>query len=125
MAYNKSMGKEGKRSFSGIGGGTMYTSMDTMIIDEITEDRDADALVLGLVYSVGNLNFLYAYGTFVGDANSAGVKAHIVEQDMGFEYSVNDEFVIAAIYVIQEDLENSTKTGNDWNRAQMMVKYDF
>ncbi len=125
IAYNKSSAKDGKRSFSGIGGGTMYTSMDTMIIDEITQDRDADALVLGLVYSLSDWNFLYAHGTFKGDANSAGVKAHIVEQDIGFEYSVNDEFVLAAIYVMQEDLENSVKGENDWNRAQLMVKYDF
>jgi len=125
IAYNKSEGKSGKRSYVGVGGGTMYTSMDTMIIDEITEDRDADALVLGLVYSISDWNFLYAHGSFVGDANRAGEKAHIVEQDMGFEYSVNDEFVVAAIYVIQEDLENSVKTANDWSRAQLMVKYDF
>jgi hypothetical protein len=125
IAYNQASAKDGKRSFSGIGGGTMYTSMDTMIIDEITEDRDANALVLGLVYSISDWNFLYAHGSFVGEANSLGEKAHIVEQDMGFEYDVNDEFVIAAIYVIQEDLETSAKTANDWSRAQLMVKYDF
>ena len=125
VAYNYSVGKAGKTSFSGIGGGTMYTSMDTMIIDEITEDRDAQAIVAGVIYQVDNFAFLYAYGDFSGDANSAGEKAHIVEQDIGFEYNVNDEFVVAAIYVIEEDKESSVKTENDWNRAQIMVKYDF
>jgi len=125
IAYNKSLCKSGKKSFSGVGGGTMYTSMDTMIIDEITEDRDAEAFVLGLVYSLGDWNFLYAHGTFKGDSNSQNQKAHIVEQDMGFEYSVNNEFVVAAIYVLQEDKESSVKTDYDWSRAQLMVKYDF
>lgn len=125
VAYNYSAGNTGKSTFSGIGGGTMYTSMDTMIIDEITEDRDAQAVVAGVIYQIDNFAFLYAYGDFSGDANSAGEKAHIVEQDIGFEYNVNDEFVVAVIYVIEEDKESSVKTDNDWNRAQVMVKYDF
>jgi hypothetical protein len=125
FAYNKANKKTAKQSFSGTGGGTMFTSMDTMIIDEITQDRDASAMVGGLSYGIGNFNMLYAYGDFTGDKNSAGEKAHIVEQDIGFEYNVNDEFVVAAIYVIEEDKESSDKTENDWNRAQIMVNYNF
>ncbi len=125
IAYNYSAGNAGKSTFSGIGGGTMYTSMDTMIIDEITEGRDAQAIVTGVVYQMDNFAFLYAYGDFSGDANNLGEKAHIVEQDIGFEYNVNDEFVVAAIYVLEEDKESSISTENDWNRAQVMVKYDF
>jgi hypothetical protein len=125
IAYNESDGEKGKRSYSGVGGGTMFTSMDTMIIDEITEDRDAKAIVGGLVYDIGDLSLLYAYGDFKGDSNSAGVKAHIVEQDIGFEYSVTDAFSVAGIYVIEQDRQSSSKTENDWDRFQLMAKFDF
>ena len=127
IAYNKSTKHMGKRSFSGIGGGSMYTSMDTMIIDEIAQDRDAEAIVVGLGYSINNWEFLYAYGDFKGEEDSSlqKVKAHIVEQNMGFQYTVNDEFVVAGIYVKEEDKENTIATANDWDRMQFMVKYDF
>ncbi len=125
VAYNKSDKNRGKKSYSGTGGGTMFTSMDTMIIDEITEDRDATAVVGGMAYDIGNLKLLYAYGDFKGKANSAGEKAHIVEQNIGFEYEVNEEFYVAAIYVIEEDKENFVKTDSDWNRMQVMVAYNF
>lgn len=125
VAYNKYIRHEGKRSFSGIGGGHMYTSMDTMLIDEITQDREAQAIVAGLVYDVGHWNFLYAYGDFDGKANSAGVKAHIVEHNAGFEYTVNDEFVFAAIYVKEEDKVSPIATMYDFDRVQVMAKYNF
>lgn len=125
LAYNKSDKIDGKKSFSGIGGGYMYTSMDTMIIDEITEDRDARAIVASLVYDIGNWELLYAYGDFSGDENSAGQKVHIVEQDISLTFNVTDEFVIAAIYVKEDDQENTIKTEYDWDRVQVMVKYDF
>ena len=125
IAFDKALKQKGATSFSGTGGGSMFTSMDTMIIDEIAEDRDALAIVAGISYSINDFGFLYAYGDFKGDKNSLGVKAHIVEQDIGFEYNVNNEFVVAAIYVLEEDRESSIKTQNDWNRAQVMVKYDF
>lgn len=125
LAYNQSNKKTAKTSFSGFGGGSMYTSMDTMIIDEITQDRDATAVVAGLSYALGDFNLLYAYGDFIGDENSAGDKAHIVEQDIGFEYSFSDEFLVAAIYVLEEDRESSAKTDSDWERFQVMVNYNF
>ena len=127
IAYNKADKKENKESFSGFGGGTLFTSMDTMILDEIAKDRDTSAIVGGVVYNMGDLSFLYAYGDFVGDADGSPekVKAHIVEQNMGFEYNVNEEFVVVAIYVLEEDKESSVSNDNDWNRLQVMVKYDF
>jgi len=125
IAYNKSNKKSGRSSFSGIGGGTMFTSMDTMIIDEIAQDRDADAVVGGVSYVYGDFNFLYAYGDFIGDLNSVGIKEHIVEQNMGFEYNIDDKFTVATIYVMEDDKENSVKTQNDWNRMQVMVNYNF
>ncbi|MFT5659969.1 MAG: putative porin, partial [Sulfurimonas sp.] len=125
IAYNKSKKHEGKRSFSGIGGGSLYTSMDTMILDEITQDREASALVVGLEYDAKNWKLIYAYGNFEGKADSAGNTVHIVEQNLGVEYTPNDAFTLAAIYVKEEDKQSSVKTTNDWDRAQLMITYDF
>ena len=99
--------------------------MDTMLLDEITEDREAEALVVGLVYDIHEWSFLYAYGDFKGKENSQGEEVHIVEQNLGFEYSFNDELVVGAIYVKEDDKLSSVKTSNDWDRLQVMVKYNF
>ena len=125
VAYNKSKKHLGKRSFSGIGGGSLYTSMDTMLLDEIANDRDADALVFGLEYTLDNGKLIYAYGDFNGDANSIGESVHIVEHNLGVEYNINSSFALAAIYVREEDKQSATKTTNDWDRAQVMLTYNF
>ncbi len=122
IAVNKSDRKAGKESFSGFGGGALFTNMDTMIIDEITLDREALSYVLGVVYSYNEFEFLYAYGDFNGEANSSGDKEHIVEQNMGLGYNFNEEFVVGAIYVVQEDKIDST---NSWNRFQATLNYNF
>jgi len=125
FAYNHSDKQKQKASFSGFGGGTLYTSMDTMILDEITEDRSADAYVSGIVYHADKFSLLYAYGEFYGVKNSVGVKEHILEQNIGVEYDLNEDFIASAVYVIREDKQNSVKTENDWNRAQIMLTYNF
>ncbi len=125
FAYNNSSKKDNKASFSGFGGGTLYTNMDTMILDEITADRDASATVLGLGYSTDKLNLSYAMGTFVGDADGSSAKENIVEQDIILEYNYSDELLISAAYIISEDKEVSAKTANDWNRMQAMVSFSF
>jgi len=125
FSYNKSDRKKDKKAFSGTGGGTLFTSMDTMILDEITQDREAYAYVTGISYEYADLNFLYAYGNFSAKANTHNDKAEIVEQDIGFEYNVNDEFLVAAIYVISEDKASATKSEYDWRRAQVMINYNF
>lgn len=125
LAYNKSDKKENKESFSGFGGGTLFTSMDTMILNEIAKDREAVATVGGIIYTMGDLSFLYAYGDFVGEADGSLLKAHIVEQNMGFEYNVNEEFVVAAIYALEEDKESIVSNENDWSRLQVMLQYNF
>jgi len=125
FGYNKSDRKKDKHSFSGMGGGALFTNMDTMILDEITQDREADAYVAGISYEYGNLNFLYAYGDFNAKSNAQSDKAHIVEQDIGFKYNLNDEFLIAAIYVLSEDKVSARKTEYDFNRAQLMMNYNF
>jgi hypothetical protein len=125
-AYNKAKKEEGKASFSGFGGGTLFTNMDTMILDEITNDRDAKAVVGGISYEMDDLTLSYAYGDFKGKADSLGDKAHIVEQNIGLEYSViEDKFTLSAIYAIEKDKESSSKSENDWNRLQIMASYSF
>jgi len=125
IAYNQADSRNGKQSFSGTGGGALFTNMDTMILDNITQDRKADAIVSGISYNYKDFNFLYAYGSFKGDANSLGIKEHIVEQNIGFEYNVNDKFTAAAIYVLEEDKQNQQKTEYDFDRAQVMLNYNF
>lgn len=125
LAYNQASKQKGKESFSGFGGGTLFTNMDTMILDEIAQDRDAQAIVAGAVYSLENLNLLYAYGDFAGDVNTLGAKAHIVEQNIGFEYTINEEFLFAAIYVLEEDKQSTASNENDWNRLQVLLNYTF
>ena len=125
IAFNHSLKREGKQSFSGTGGGTMYTSMDTMIIDVLADDREVFAYVAGISYSIDYFNFLYAHGDFVGKENSNGVKEHVLEHNMGFSYEVNEEFLISAIYAISEDKESDVKTVYDFDRVQFMVNYNF
>lgn len=119
-AYNKSEKKANKESFSGFGGGTLFTNMDTMILDEITYNDKAEALVGSIGYEINNLMFMYAYGDF--DSN----KAHIVEQNIGIEYSlIKDSCSLRAIFVNQKDKENVLKTENDWDRFELMAAYRF
>ena len=125
IAYDKAKRKIGLQSFSGIGGGTMFTSMDTTIIDNIAVDRDAQAIVSGVTYDYNNFSFLYAYGDFYGEADSGGTKAHLVEQDISLEYKITEALLVSSIYVIAEDKESVTKTSNDWNRLQVMINYNF
>ncbi len=125
LAYNKSTREKDKGSFSGFGGGTLFTSMDSMIIDAIATDRDAKAIVAGLSYSMGDFNFLYAYGDFKGDSDTLSQKEHIVEQDIAIEYTPNDNLTIASVYTINKDKENSDTNGGDWNNFRILVSYNF
>jgi len=122
FAMNKSEKFDNKASFSGFGGGALFTNMDTMIIDEITQDREVLSYVTGFTYTYKALSFLYAYGDFDGKEDSSGVKAHIREQNIGLGYNFNDELSFGALYAIQDDLEDSA---NDWNRMQVIVNYNF
>ncbi|MCW9026413.1 MAG: hypothetical protein OQJ77_03775, partial [Thiovulaceae bacterium] len=99
LGYNKAHEHKNKESFSGVGGGSLYSSMDTMIIDEIAKDRDAEAVVMGITYALDKLKFLYAIGSFTGSKNSSGIKENIQEQDMGFEYNYDEDFSLTGLYV--------------------------
>lgn len=125
IAYDKSFSSPSKMSFSGFGGGTLFTSMDTLILDDIADDRDARSLVSQISYEIQEFELLYAYGDFKGDANSMGKKAHVIEQDVSLEYNVNDDFLLSCVYAMQEDKENRMKTEHDWNHLRVMINYNF
>lgn len=124
IAYNKADKKVGKGSFSGFGGGTLFTNMDSMILDVIAVDRDADAVVAGVSYELGDFNFLYAYGDFNGDSDSSGVTEHIVEQNLGVAYE-HDQVTLGAIYTKNDDKKNTNSNDGDWNNVRVLVAYNF
>jgi hypothetical protein len=45
-----------------------------------------------------------------------------VEQNIGMGYNVNEEIIVGVLYAAQEDLEDSL---NNWDRAQVMLSYNF
>ena len=96
--------------------------MDKTLLTDISVDRDARAIVASLSYKYGNFGCLYAYGDFSGDENSAGVKEHIVEQDLGASYNLKDAFAVGLIYSLYDDTEDASK---DWNRGQVVLNYNF
>lgn len=125
IAYSKSLKNTGKRSFSGLGGGVLYTSVNVMTIDVIAQDREADAFMAMVNYSLFGADIYYTYAEFNGEKNSLGNQAHIVEQNIGLDYAMNDRFDLTSVYVITEDLENYTKSSNDFERFQTMLRYRF
>lgn len=122
IALNQSKEHKNKESFSGFGGGALFTSMDTMILDEITKDRAAMAVVVTLSYVYDEIELFYVYGDFFGKADSNGDKAHIVEQNIGCGYSFNDTLSTSIVYAVQKDKYNTT---NDWDRVQASINYTF
>lgn len=124
-AYNRSQKQEGKGSFSGFGGGTLYTNMDSMILDAITMDREAYAFVAGATYRNDLFGFMYGYGDFRGDADSLGTKEHIVEQNVGVEYTPNKEITLAAIYVHNSDKKQTQSNGGNWENVRVLLTYNF
>jgi len=128
LAYNHANKQSNKQSFSGFGGGTLFTNMDSMILDAITYDRSVDAYVAGLSYTLGDFNLLYAYGDFVGAKDSTGAKAEVTEQDFGIEYSKTDEFTLAAIYTLDNDKYDNSQNGangGDWGNLRIFAAYNF
>jgi len=125
LAYNQSSKEKGKHSFRGFGGGSLFTNMDTMILDEITEDRDADAIMVGLAYEMDQFHFSYSYGDFNGDKNSAGKKAHIVEHDLGVEYTLNDALTMNLSYIIDDNKEDTNSADFNDKNIRFFTSYSF
>jgi len=124
VAYNRSVKQNNKQSFSGFGGGTLFTNMDNMITDVISLDRDVNSIVAGISYEYEDFSFLYAYGDFKGEADSSGQKEHIIEQNIGASYEHKD-ITFGAICTIQEDKEKSSINDGDWNNVRVLVAYNF
>lgn len=122
FSVNKSEKVSDKKSFSGFGGGSLFTSMDTMILDNISYDSDAFAYVVGADYEYGDLKLLYAYGDFLSKGSSVSSDAHILEQNIGMGYNVSEEFIVGALYATQKDF---TDNKNSWNRIQLILNYNF
>ena len=126
LAYNASLKNSSKHSLSGFGGGTLFTSMDTMILNEITQDRDSSAIVSTISYDLNSLfNFTYAYGDFNADADSSGVKEHIVEQDVIIEHTPKDNLTLNFIYVIDDNKEHSKSQDFNTQNFRFSVIYEF
>ena len=130
VAYNKSDKRDSNNgSFSGFGGGTLYTNMDSMIIDNITTDRDAKATLNSISYNYANFSYVYAYGDFIGDKDSSGQKEHIIEQNIGVDYSLSENLNFGAICTINEDKED-TQSGASFDNGnfenyRFVVAYSF
>ena len=125
LAYNLATKEKEKHSFSGFGGGALYTNMDTMIFDEITQDRRTRAFVAALGYTIDDINFLYAYGNFLGDEDSFGAKEHIVAHNIGVEYTTKDELTLSAVYAKHENKEDPTSTFYTDNYLRILASYNF
>jgi len=128
FSYNHAGKESAKQSFSGFGGGTLFTSMDSMILDTITYDRSVNAYVAGINYTMDNFNFLYAYGDFKGNTDSSGVKAEITEHNFGVEYSKTDDFSLAVIYTLDNDKYDNSQNGangGDWRNLRIFGAYNF
>ena len=125
ISYNKAAKQKDKESFSGFGGGTLYTNMDSMILDNITKDREVQAVSAGLTYENEHFGVLYAFGDFSAKADATGLKAHVLEHDIGVNYKVTDKFELSAIYVISQDRESQVKTEYDFNHFRAMLNYNF
>ena len=125
VAYNKAFVGKDKESFSGFGGGALYTNMDTMILNEIAVDRDAEAFVGGASYVYNDFKIIYAYGDFHGNADSSAKKAKIIEQNIGFEYNINNDLKLSAIYAKDSDKIDPDNTQTNWDRVQINLTYNF
>lgn len=125
IAYNKSIRQKGKHSFSGYGGGTLYTSMDTMILNEITHDRDAQATVASLSYQFLDCNFLYAYGEFKGGADSFGVKEHITTHNIVVQYTTKRGLTFSSVYIYHKNKEDSMSTFYNDSNFRVFASYNF
>lgn len=96
LAYNRRNADDGKTSFSGFGGGTLYTSMDNMILDSIS-GGDVDSMLAGVNYQISELNLYYMYATFKRDTTSTLGKEEIIEQIIGADYTVNENLTLSEI----------------------------
>lgn len=125
FAYNKSLKQKNKHSFSGFGGGTLVTNMDTMILDEIAEDRAVDVFATGFTYNINQIDFSYAIGIFKGDKNSIGQKENILEQNFGIDYQITKDMLLNAVFVIDKNQENGDSDDYNMKNFRTSLTYNF
>lgn len=127
-AYNSRNADDDKTSFSGFGGGTLFTNMDNMIIDTIG-GGDVDAYVLGATYSINDVSIGYAYGLFERDATSVLAKEKIIEYSFGAEYVATKNLTLFAIVTVNDDKEdtgtNAINNSGDFTNLRVFALYDF
>jgi len=120
LAYNMSKKEEGKHSLSGFGGGALFTNMDTMILDEITQSSDASAVVGAISYEYNSLvSFTYAYGDFSADSE------HIVEQDFIVEYIAKENLALSVAYILDSNEEYSDSEDFNSQNLRVFTSYSF
>ena len=125
LAYNSSARQKGKTSFSGFGGGTLFSSMDTMILDEITQNAQAKAYLASLSYEINNFNLFYTYGDFRTKENKQVTKKHIIEQNIGIEYIPNDALTLSTIFIKDTNKEDSKTAEFNANNIRFLATYSF
>ena len=128
LAYNRRKADDDKTSFSGFGGGTLYTSLENMILDTIV-DGDTDAIVAGISYEISDLSLYYMYGVYERDQTSTLAKEEIIEQNFGADYSVNENLTLTAVLTIDDNKENTDSnaiyTGGDFTNIRVSASYTF
>ena len=125
LAYNSSARQKEKTSFSGFGGGTLFTSMDSMILDEITQNAQASSYLASLSYEINNFNLFYAYGDFSTKENVQVAKKHIAEQNLGVEYTPNNALTLSTIFVNDSNKEDSNSDEFNANNIRFLATYSF
>jgi len=128
VAYNDRDSDTGKSSFSGFGGGTLFTNMDNMIIDTMS-NAQADVLMFGVTYDISDFNFYAMAAEFNGDLDINNAKEEIIEINLGFNYAINADLTLSAICTINDDKENTGTnaiyTGGDFENYRLSVAYAF
>lgn len=133
-AYNRRDADDEETSFSGFGGGTLFTNMDNMIIDAVN-GGDVDAFVVGATYAINDLTIGYAYSEFDSDAINGTTNGFdrgdedIIEHNIGAEYVATDNLTFFAIVTISEDEENTgtsaINNSGDFTNVRASVSYNF
>lgn len=127
-AYNDRSSEIGKSSFSGFGGGTLFTNMDNMIID-VMSNEDANVFAAGISYSFSEVTLSYMYGGFNGDKDTNNAKEEIIEQDFVVEYAASKNLTLLAVCTINDDREDTGTgaiySGGDFENYRLSLAYMF
>ena len=124
ISANKAQRYAGKESFSGFGGGTLFTNMDSMILDVITRDRAAQSYVTNILYRYKKVALLGAVGRFDGTHDSLGQKEQIVEYNVGCTYDYKD-VRLGIIYINEDNQEHTQTNDGSWQSVRASLVFDF